>query len=252
MIIKVTKRYSDGLSLLASYTWSKMLTDSDDALPSVAANSGSQVGAGPAQNNLNRRLEKSYSILDQPHQFKMTVSYDLPFGVGKSYLNSGPAAVLIGGWNLSVLSLAQSGYPMGVIDTAYNNYLFGGPARPDLVSSNWRAATAGSSFDPSTDLFYTTAAFSRRTNPAVNPFGNASRYNGNVRSFPVIRENMSLAKSFRIYERFRADLRWEVFDLLNQKTWSNPVSQDLANSQFGKITNASGNRTMQLGLRVEF
>ena len=54
-----------------------------------------------------------------------------------------------------------------------------------------------------------------------------------------------------MWERVKADLRFEVFDLFNQKTWSNPNS-DLSNTQFGVITNASGNRSAQLGLKIVF
>jgi hypothetical protein len=252
LILKGTKRFSGGLTILTSYTWSKLLTDADDALPSVAGNSGSRVGAGAAQNHYNRRLEKSYSILDQPHQFKFTASYDLPFGKGRKFWTTGPAERVFGGWNFSIFAFAQSGFPMGVIDTGFNNFLNGGPARPNVLSDQWRAPVKGSGFDPDKDVFYATSAFSRRTNPAADPFGNAPRYNGNIRSFPVIRQNISLTKDFHVYDRVKAGLRWEVYDLLNQKTWSIPTSQDLANNQFGKITNASGNRSMQFSLKLEF
>ena len=54
-------------------------------------------------------------------------------------------------------------------------------------------------------------------------------------------------------ERVSADLRLDVFDLWNQKTWNRPVSQDLANvQQFGIITGAAGNRNMQVGLKLLF
>ena len=48
------------------------------------------------------------------------------------------------------------------------------------------------------------------------------------------------------------DFRWEIYDMFNLKTWSNPVSADLSNAQFGVVTNASGNRTMQGGLKLIF
>ena len=48
------------------------------------------------------------------------------------------------------------------------------------------------------------------------------------------------------------NVRWEIYDLFNNKTWANPASLDLANTQFGKVANASGNRTMQLGARLQW
>ncbi len=81
------------------------------------------------------------------------------------------------------MQLAQSGFPLGVVDNAYSNYLFAGTPRPDVVSNNWRTSVAGTgSFDPIGDLWVDSSRFSRRTNPAVNPFGNAPRLNGASRS----------------------------------------------------------------------
>jgi hypothetical protein len=75
---------------------------------------------------------------------------------------------------------------------------------------------------------------------------------GAVRSPGRFRENISITRSFPIKERVHMDFRWEIYDLFNLKTWSNPVSLDLANNQFGVVTNASGNRTMQAGLKLIF
>src|SRR5260370_42127700 len=50
----------------------------------------------------------------------------------------------------------------------------------------------------------------------------------------------------------KLDFRWEMYDLFNLKTWNNPASADLSNSLFGVVTNASGNRTMQGGLKLVF
>jgi hypothetical protein len=251
MILKATKRFSGGLSLLASYTWSKLLTDADSSEPWIAGVVGAGNGSGSAQNQFNRKNEKSYGVLDLPQMFKLTGSYDLPFGPGRKMLTSGMLGRLIGGWNLSSFLFYQSGYPMGITDTAYQNNLKAGTPRPNVVTNDWRAPTAGTNFDPSVDSFYNIAAFQRRTNPAVDPFGNAPRFDGATRSFRTFRTNIAVAKAFAVTERMHADLRLDVFDLFNQKTWSNPTS-DLASNQFGVITNANGNRNMQLGLKFVF
>ena len=94
--------------------------------------------------------------------------------------------------------------------------------------------------------------FLRRTDPTVDPFGNAPRLNGATRSPGRFRENISIARSFAAGERAHLDFRWEIYDMFNLKTWNNPVSADLSNSQFGVVTNASGNRTMQGGLKLIF
>ena len=253
MILKVTKRFSQGLSFVGSYTWSKLLTDADSSEPWIAGVVGAGVGAGAAQDHYNRGLEKSYGVLDLPQMFKLTASYDLPFGPGKPYASTGAWSHIIGGWNLATFIFAQSGYPMGVVDTGYQNNLFGGTPRPNVLTTDWRAPITGDRFDPDKDVFYNTGAFQRRTSPSADPFGNAPRFNGATRMFGRVRENISVTRTFQVYrERVKMDLRAEIYDLLNHKTWSRPSSQDLANTQFGVITNADGNRTMQFGLKLVF
>jgi hypothetical protein len=249
LIIKVTKRFSNGLSMLASHTWSKTLTDADMALPGVAVGQG--VGFSSAQNHYDQRLEKSYGALDLAHQFKLTASYDVPFGKGKKFLTSGPGSWILGGWNLATYTFLQSGFPVGLLDTGFNNFLFGGPPRPNVTSHAWRAPIGGSEFDPDRDLFFERTSIVRRTNPAADPFGNAPRLNGKVRSFPIYRENVSITRSFPVKEKARAEIRWEIYDLFNHHTFSLPPA-DLSNTQFGRVTNAAGNRTMQVGLKFLF
>jgi hypothetical protein len=97
MILKATKRFSGGLTLLASYTWSKLLTDADSSEPWIAGVVGSGSGAGAAQNHYNRGPEKSYGVLDMPNMVKITASYDLPVGPGRQMLTSGVASRILGG-----------------------------------------------------------------------------------------------------------------------------------------------------------
>lgn len=252
LIVKTTKRFSGGLSLLASYTWSKLLSDADSSEPWIAGVVGSAVGAGAAQNQYDRSLEKSYGVLDLPHMFKLTGSYDFPAGKGRRFLTQGVGSWVLGNWNLSSFMFYQSGYPMGLVDSGFQNNLRGGTPRPNITSHDWRAPTVGEEFDPDKDNFYNRDVIQRRTNPVADPFGNAPRLNGATRMFPTFRTNIAVTKALPFRESVRADLRVEVFDLFNQKTWNRPVSQDLANGQFGVITGASGNRTMQMGIKLVF
>ncbi|HXN24732.1 MAG TPA: carboxypeptidase regulatory-like domain-containing protein [Candidatus Dormibacteraeota bacterium] len=252
LIVKVTKRYSGGLSMVADYTWSKLLTDADSSEPWIAGVVGSGVGAGAAQNHWNRRAEKSYGVLDLPHMVKVTAAYDLPFGPKRRFASSGVLGQVIGHWNVAAFIYGQSGYPLGVVDSGFSNFLSAGTPRPNVTSSNWRAPIVGDKFDPANGPYLSRSAFERRTNPTVDPFGNAPRLNGATRSPGRVRENISIARSFPIRERAQLDFRWEIYDLFNLKTWNNPASADLSNPLFGMVTNASGNRTMQFGLKLVF
>ena len=121
-----------------------------------------------------------------------------------------------------------------------------------MTSLDWRAPVVGDRFDPDKEPYLSRSAFVRRTDPTVNPFGSAPRLNGATRSPGRFRENISIARSFAFRERVHLDFRWEIYDLFNLKTWNNPASADLSNSLFGVVTNASGNRTMQGGLKLVF
>jgi hypothetical protein len=136
-----------------------------------------------------------------------------------------------------------------VTDSAYANYLYAGTPRPNVKTNAWYTSAVDGSFDPDKSLMLDASAFSRRTNPAADPFGNAPRLSGAARSWPIIRENTSVTRAFTIREGLRGEFRWESYNLFNHHTWSNPVLE-LSNTQFGKVTNAFGNRTMQMGVKV--
>ena len=167
-------------------------------------------------------------------------------------MQRGAPAAILGGWNLAGYTAAQSGYPLGVLDSGYNNNLNGGPARPNIITDNLRAPIAGDKFDPDKDLVLNAGALSRRTNPAIDPVGNAARFYGSTRWAARFRESIALRRRFKLHgERLSMNLRGEIYDLCTNKTWADPASLDLANTQFAKVTNASGNRTMQLGARLQ-
>src|SRR5260370_37397096 len=83
LLAKVERRFHNGLNLLASYTFSKTLTDSDSALPTFAQFSGGSL----VQNSYNLKGEKSLSYQDIPHTFVVSYIYELPVGKRRKFLN---------------------------------------------------------------------------------------------------------------------------------------------------------------------
>src|SRR5260370_35525053 len=92
---KVERRFRNGLNLLASYTFSKTLTDADSTFPVFTGFNSNVFGA---QNPQTLKAEKSVSYQDVPHAFVLSYLYELPAGPAKTYLNHGPASMLLGGW----------------------------------------------------------------------------------------------------------------------------------------------------------
>ena len=201
--------------------------------------------AGFAEDNGNRRIEKSIGAYDQTHVVKLNTVYELPFGKGKRWLTHGFANQVLGGWRLSAIQVYASGYPIGVTVNA-PIAIFNGTNRPQITNYNWKSTWSGG-FDPNKDTFLSAADFPVQV-PGI--LGNATRLNPLVRGFPNLNENVGLGKSFALTERFRLDFRAEAFNLLNRTVFSNP-NTNLNSSAFGIVSGQSNSpRDMQLALKL--
>jgi hypothetical protein len=238
MIVKVDRRFAKGLTFQWNYVLSKIMTDSD----TYFANS-----ATAAQDHYNRRLEKSIGQFDQTHTFKFATLYDLPFGKGQRWLSQGVLSHVLGGWRLAGIQVYSSGFPIAL---GRNNPLplFNAIDRPVIDTyEGWRAPIAGAKFDPNVDRFL--KPVNQFPTQTVG-FGNATRFNPKVRSFWDKTENVSVAKSFRITESTRIDLRGEAFNIFN-RTIFGTGSTSLNAGNFGQVTSQANNpRQMQVGLKI--
>jgi outer membrane receptor protein involved in Fe transport len=241
MIVTVDRRFSSGLTMLASYALSKIFTDAD-----------SMTGGTAAMDLFDQKLEKGLSADDQTHVIRASVTYDLPVGQGKRFLSKGIASRVLGGWTLSGNVEYSSGTPLTVapgITLAY-----GGTDRVFITSyDNWRAMTAGSSFDPFQDSWWTKSAFNQQPSSVLNSvLGNATRDNPKARSPWFENENVSLGKSIPLREHVRLTLRFEGFNLFNRVQWGAPDST-LNSTTFGLVrTQANTPRQMQVAAKLNF
>ena len=236
LTIKAQRRFSAGLTFQWNYTLSKILTDSDTFY------TGNQ-----AQDQYNRRIEKSIGQFDQTHSLKLSTLYELPVGRGKKWLSSGFASRVIGGWRVGAIMTYTAGFPLAL--TRNNPFpIFNGPTRPVITTYNgWRAPTAGAEFDPNVDKYVDKNVFPAQPS---DQFGNVTRFNPKLRSLPLFNENVSLAKSFVITEHKRLDFRWEAFNLFNRTQFGNP-NMNLNASTFGVISSqANTPRQMQGALKL--
>ncbi|MCC6368768.1 MAG: TonB-dependent receptor [Bryobacterales bacterium] len=238
LVIKAERRYSSGLTFQWNYTLSKILTDSDNY----------DVSGSGSQDQYNRRLEKSIGQFDQTHSLKLSTIYELPFGKGKQFLNRGGLVnAVLGGWRLGGIFAYASGFPIAL---SRNNPfpIFNSFTRPVVTSyDNWRAPLQGDKFDPAVDRFLNLAAFPAQP---TDRFGNATRYNPKVRAFPDFNENISMGKTFPIKESFRADFRWEMFNMFN-RTVFNTGNANLNSTAFGVVNGqVNSPRQMQVALKV--
>lgn len=239
-VLKLERRMSTGLTFQWNYVFSKLLTDSDTYFATSPAG---------AQDQYNRSLEKSIGQFDQTHQVKFSTVYDLPFGKGRKWLQSGFASWIAGNWRIAGIMVYSSGQPIAL---TRNNPLpiFNGSTRPTVTAyDNWRAQLKGDSFDPAADRFFDVNAFPTQT----SVMGNVTRYNPKVRGFANLNEDVSLGKTIPIGEKRKIDFRAEAFNIFNRTVFSTTTSNfaNLNSNVFGQVTAQSNNpRRMQLALKI--
>jgi hypothetical protein len=240
MELKLSKRYSAGLTLQASYVLSKALTDSDGYSSTPTS-----------MDAYNLRLEKSIAAYDQTHVVKLTYVYELPFGKGKHFLASkSVASAIFGGWRVAGIQGYSSGTPIS-LGTSVSFPIFDGANRATVPTyTGWRGTYSGK-FDPNADSFFQPVSFFGAQ--PTNQFGNETRYNPKARYLPNYNENISLARSIDLKgESKRLDFRWETFNLLN-RTQFGPLSgaTTLQNNNFGKWQAQSNSpRRMQVSMKL--
>lgn len=231
-VLKADRRFSKGLTFQWSYTFSKLLTDSDTYFANGAS----------AMDQYNRSLEKSIGQYDQTHALKLNTIYEIPLFKKNRFL---------GGWHIAAIQNYATGFPLALSRNNSLSALFNGANRPIVDSyENWRAATAGAAFDPNVDKFYKAKALFPLQN--AWQFGNATRYNPKLRAFPFRNENVSLSKTFRITEALGLDLRGEAFNIFNRTVFGNP-NGNLDSNAFGTVNSqANDPRQMQVALKLRW
>ncbi|MBI4458891.1 MAG: TonB-dependent receptor, partial [Acidobacteria bacterium] len=113
----VEKRYSGGLLLNSSYTWSRNIDDVPSATRCADTLSGA--GALSPYNNYDLKQDKSLSPYHVAHNWISTVRYELPFGSGQRWGSgwTGVTNKLLGGWALSANQTARTGLPINLTMT---------------------------------------------------------------------------------------------------------------------------------------
>ena len=229
--MKVEKRYASGLSMLASYTYSKMMEIGNSGF------SGEALGSGGFQNWNDLGSEKSVGISDQTHRVIVNAVYELPI----FKLSKGFKRAVLGGWQVSGIWSGFSGGPLGVSSNVNNTFSQGGGQRP-----NWSGISAKIS-NPTTARWFDTTQF---TNPPNYTFGNTGRTFNDLRSDVTRQLDATVSKNFRIRERITLQFRSEFFNLSNTVRFA-PPNTSFGNVQFGQVT-AQGNqpRVIQFSLKL--
>lgn len=234
MQIKAERRFTNGFSLLSSWTWSHALdglTSSEDFTLDVVP-----------QDSYNLSLEKASASFDIRHRWVTSAIFDLPVGRKDGFLGGNAATRAIsGGWQLGAILNVQTGLPFTPTTTA------AAPLGSLLLRPNLLREPNLSGSQRTVDRWFDTSAFAQ---PAANTIGTAGR---NILRAPGLTNlDFLLSRSFRITEGSRLDFRAEFFNALNKTHLGAPNAQ-LGAPAVGTITTLlAPPRQIQFGLKFVF
>ncbi|HYZ83067.1 MAG TPA: carboxypeptidase regulatory-like domain-containing protein [Bryobacteraceae bacterium] len=233
---RLEKRWSGGLSLLHSFTWGRVLTNSP--------NWGD--GGASAQDAYNFENEWGPDVMSVKFNSVASWIYQLPFGRGRRFGSSLPrvADAVLGGWEVGGIWTLRSGLINTVTSAECGVNCQMGSAeraqRADVVPGQSIETDSPNSF-----RWFNTGAF----RPAATPYGTAGR--GTVYGPGMKNWDFTVAKDWRVTEQSRVQLRGEFFNAFNQVNLDQPTT-NVSSGSFGVITSALPGRSIQLGLKVYF
>jgi hypothetical protein len=235
---KITKRLSSGLSMTGAYTWAKSLdnAEGDEGFGAGAASSNE------AQDDNNLAFEYSRAYDDARHRVVVNAVYDLPFGKGREFLNSGGIlSEVVGGWEASGITSVQTGYPLAVLGPDFSNTSSASP-RPNRLCSGVGTKSVTNWFNSSCFV-----AAGSTANPA---FGDSRR---NIIDGPgQVNTDMTVMRHFNMWDKADVVFRGEFFNAFNHPYFGAPSNNINNPSTVGKITSASDGREIQLALKILF
>jgi hypothetical protein len=247
--IKVEKRFGQGGSVLAAYTFSKLISDVGSLTGWLDAGVGANSNTPQDPNNL--RAEKSVSGFDSRQRLTLSYAVDLPIGANQKFFHGGNAAVrkFSSGWSVSGSSTFQEGFPLALTATP-NVTGFNLGLRPNVVPG-CNPVLSGST-QSRLNGWFNVSCF---TVPAAYTLGSESLTDPVLRGPGIANYNFALLKKTAITERFNLEFRGEIFNLFNRVQFSQPntVVTTAANPTTGFITaQINQPRLIQLALRVMF
>jgi hypothetical protein len=223
--VKVVKRASHGLTVLASYTWSKEMSNinaSDAPIGTVDNNTTNP------QNFYNLAAERSVSEINVPQAFVMNAVYDLPFGRGKMFGGADSAFVdkFIAGWQVNGIWTEQSGLPL-TLTTPITGITNGRPnltgISPKVPGERTNAQRVKEWFNP--------AAFAA---PPAYAFGDVRRTYTGILGPGLQNLDSSLIKKTH-FEKFDLELRAEFFNVTNTPHFALPDTGE-QDANFGVVS----------------
>jgi hypothetical protein len=228
---QLNRRFANSLGMITSFTWGKGLgyQTSDD---------------GGLLFWLDQRHNYAPNDFDHRLNFEESLTYELPFGKGKRWLNSGIASSVIGGWKLGAIISIYSGLPFNVEASGANINTSGQQQMANLVGGYHvlhHIGTGHQWFDPTA---FAQPAGCPKTGACPLQYGvTMGNVGRNAYYGPgYIQDNVSLFKTFAIHESLGLELRADAFQLSNTPQFNSPNST-YGSTTFGQVTSTVGSGT---------
>jgi hypothetical protein len=245
--LKYTHAFSNGLSLVSTYQWSKALDNgSEDLLGWTIGNMW--------RDSYNTKLDYGISTHDVPQSFATAFVYQLPYGRGKHWGSNAPwlATQVLGNWELSGVIRLASGLPLLPVQYSFNplgQYGFPGPGLPNLIG-NPKPANQNPNNWINADAFEA---------PAPYTYGNEPQHMTQLREAATKNLDIAVAKNFGP-ERFRVQFRGEFLNVFNHPIYggqyyggSSSIGNCIDCGNLGVVTGVRNDpRNIQLSLRLMF
>jgi hypothetical protein len=278
---KVEKQFRGGLSFLATYTWSKTLSDAGDLL-----NGGSVSGGrAPSVPGFGIGKDRGLANFDIRNVFHFSGGYVLPFGKGQRFMAGGGKVTnaLLGGWSVNWIATLQGGQPITIscpvgTTAGTNCWALNVPGQSQKlgnhIDANGKLSWFGNpaAFNQPCVLGGTPGATAPiPDSPAgcvpLDGFGALGGGPSTTRGPGFHRLDFSVFKDVHLTERFTAQFRAEFFNITNHPNFNAPgfggngvvaVSNSLnfTNSNFGEIGSTRDApydpRQIQLALKLYF
>jgi hypothetical protein len=239
---KLEKRFTQGLSILSSYTFAKAI---DNTPGGFCLSGGGQRNCGP-DNPLRLDLDRALSDTDIRHRFTFASVYDLPIGHERMFLNDMPKALdyVVGGWQLNNIITIQSGPLYDVTFRGGRVDIIGDPTPTAEQKAQGIQLNKAAFRAPVTPVF--------ASDPNGPKFGTLGRnvFRGGAQQYWDAGLFKNVPIGF-INEQAALQIRITAFNVLNHVNRGRP-NGDIESGSFGKDLNEQRRRQLEFGLRLVF
>nr|MBA3295485.1 hypothetical protein [Acidobacteriota bacterium] len=234
------RRLANGIQVNASYTFSNWKSNNDASLGEGGTDGSSQ----RPQSMFDYESEWSVSQFDRPHRLATSYLWAIPGP------RSGILGQILGGWQVSGLTSGQSGRPFTIVtgvDSSGDGNI--GSDRPNIdPAGTFEWSNSRRSF---TNNGYYVVPLGTNNLPLINSLGNGNAPRNGERGPGFWNTDMALIKRFDLPGTVRFTMRVDAFNVFNQDSYGNPVS-NMNSTSFGQNTNNWGRRVLQLGGKITF